>query len=146
MKLGATRRFRRRPEAIRNGREFVRRWFAPRRDSDDVENLVLAAAEAMNNVVDHATGLDFVVTVSIDGDQAGVVVTDAGFGFTGPQCPAMPPAEATRSRGLALMHALVDDVRIETTPAGTTVALGHRLTTPMMPGNERERESAAVPA
>lgn len=151
MKLGATRRFRRRPEAIAAGREFVRRCLPSRGasdvadavDDDAVDDLVLAASEAMNNVLEHASGLDFVVTVSVDGDQAGVVVTDAGTGFATPRRPAMPPADAVSHRGLALMHALVDRVRVTSTPAGTTVALAHRLAASSATAGSR-RTGAAV--
>jgi hypothetical protein len=37
----------------------------------------------------------------------------------------MPSPEAVDHRGLALMEALVDQVKVSSTPAGTTVVLVH---------------------
>ncbi|HEY8525059.1 MAG TPA: ATP-binding protein [Acidimicrobiales bacterium] len=128
MDVGATERFRRVPEAIPAARVFVRRWLPARHSSEAVDQLVLAASEAMNNVVNHADGGDFMVSVIYDGERrAGVVVTDAGAGFTPGEPLTMPPAEEAAGRGLALMQALVDDVRIASGPAGTTIALQHDL-------------------
>lgn len=146
LKPGSTRRFARRAEAIPAAREFVRGWLSARRGGQPVENLVLAASEAMNNVIDHATGRDFVVSVSIDEDWARIVVTDAGAGFTTPARLAMPAADAPRRRGLVLMHALVDRVHITSTPAGTIVALAARLTTPPATRRRRDKHTTAVTA
>ena len=118
--LGVTRRFRRVAEAVPAARAFVRRWLP---ESDPAEGLVVAAAEAINNVIDHATGEAFTVAVDLDGIVGTVTVLDVGPGFDVPDEPAMPDVFANRCRGLALMHALADGVDIASSPAGTTVTL-----------------------
>lgn len=118
--LGVTRRFRRVAEAVPAARAFVRRWLP---ESDPAEGLVVAAAEAINNVIDHATGEAFTVAVDLDGIVGTVTVLDVGPGFDVPDDPAMPDVFANRCRGLAMMHALADGVDIASSPAGTTVTL-----------------------
>jgi anti-sigma regulatory factor (Ser/Thr protein kinase) len=118
--LGVTRRFRRMAEAVPAARAFVRRWLP---ESDPAEGLVVAAAEAINNVIDHATGEAFTVAVDLDGIVGTVTVLDVGPGFDVPDDPAMPDVFANRCRGLAMMHALADGVDIASSPAGTTVTL-----------------------
>jgi anti-sigma regulatory factor (Ser/Thr protein kinase) len=120
--LGVTRQFRRIAEAVPAARAFVRRWLP---DSEPAEGLVLAAAEALNNVIDHATGEGFTVAVDLDGTVATVTVVDVGPGFDVPEDPEMPDAFANRCRGLAMMHALADGVAIESSADGTTVTLRH---------------------
>jgi anti-sigma regulatory factor (Ser/Thr protein kinase) len=128
MMLGATERFRRVPEAVPAAREFLRRFLPARAKSQAMDELVLAASEAMNNVIEHATGGEFLISVATDGTRARVVVTDAGTGWQGPRRdPVMPEATETAGRGLALMHMLVDRAQVTSTPAGTTVALQHGL-------------------
>jgi anti-sigma regulatory factor (Ser/Thr protein kinase) len=122
--LGVTRRFRRMAEAVPAARAFVRRWLP---DSEPAEGLVLAAAEALNNVVDHAVGDAFTVAVDLDGTVATVTVVDVGPGFDVPDDPEMPDAFASRCRGLAMMHALADGVEIDSSPDGTTVTLHHEF-------------------
>jgi anti-sigma regulatory factor (Ser/Thr protein kinase) len=122
--LGVTRRFRRIAEAVPAARAFVRRWLP---DSEPAEGLVLAAAEALNNVIDHATGEGFTVAVDLDGPVATVTVVDVGPGFDVPEDPEMPDAFANRCRGLAMMHALADGVAIESSGDGTTVTLRHEF-------------------
>jgi anti-sigma regulatory factor (Ser/Thr protein kinase) len=135
MNVGATERFQRRPEAVRAARVFLRLGLPARRSSHAVDQLVLAASEAMNNVIEHAAGGDFLVTVAFDGRHGSVVVTDAGAGFETGDTPTMPPADEAAGRGLAMMYALVDEVRIASGPAGTTVALRHDLTAEAAPAD-----------
>jgi anti-sigma regulatory factor (Ser/Thr protein kinase) len=118
--LGVTRRFRRVAEAVPAARAFVRRWLP---ESEPSEGLVLAAAEAINNVIDHASGDCFTVAVDLDGTVGTVTVVDVGPGFEVPAEPEMPDAFANRCRGLAMMHALSDDVDIASSPDGTCVTL-----------------------
>ena len=122
--MGVTRRFRRVAEAVPAARAFVRRWLP---DSEPAEGLVLAAAEALNNVVDHAFGDAFTVAVDLDGTVGTVTVVDVGPGFDVPEDPEMPDAFASRYRGLAMMHALADGVEIVSSPDGTTVTLRHEF-------------------
>ena len=121
-------RFRREPSAVPSARAFVTRALrSAGATSEAVERLVLAVAEACNNVVFHADGPAFTVTVLVDGGRAMVTVADTGSGFDPPDRPTMPAPDATGQRGLALMRALVDHVAVVSGAGGTTVALVHRL-------------------
>jgi anti-sigma regulatory factor (Ser/Thr protein kinase) len=118
--LGMTRRFRRVREAVPAARAFVQRWLP---DSGPTEGLVLAAAEAINNVIDHAAGDGFTVAVDLDRTVGRVTVVDAGPGFDVPLDPGMPEPLESSCRGIAMMHALSDDVAIVSSRAGTSVTL-----------------------
>ena len=118
--LGVTRRFRRVAEAIPAARAFVRRWLPP---LDAGDQLVMGAAEAINNVIDHAGGDHFTVAVDLDGTTGTVTVIDHGPGFDVPAHPTMPAPLDDCHRGLPMMHALVDRVVITADRGGTTVTL-----------------------
>jgi anti-sigma regulatory factor (Ser/Thr protein kinase) len=121
-------RFRRERSAVPSARAFVARALrSAGATTEAVERLVLAVAEACNNVVFHADGPAFTVSVLVDGGRAMVTVADTGSGFDPPDRPTMPSPDATGQRGLALMRALVDDVAVVSDAGGTTVALVHRL-------------------
>src|SRR6266545_3218807 len=90
--LGVTRRFRRMAEAVPAARAFVRRWLPV---AEPADGLVVAAAEAINNVIDHATGDAFTVAVDLDGTAGTVTVLDVGPGFDVPADPEMPDALAS---------------------------------------------------
>jgi anti-sigma regulatory factor (Ser/Thr protein kinase) len=130
MDLLASTRFRREPAAVPAARGFIRRVLvtldmAP----DSLDRLVLAAAEAFNNVVLHAECDYFTVSVSRDADACVIGVTDSGHGFFVPPSFEMPPATEVGRRGLALMHALVDRVQVASSPTGTAVMLAQALST-----------------
>lgn len=120
---GVTRRFRRVAEAVPAARAFVRRWLPI---SEPADRLALGAAEAINNVIDHATGDHFTVAVDLRGTTGTVTIADSGPGFDVPKDPAMPAPLEECHRGLPMMHVLVDRVDIasaETGATGTTVTL-----------------------
>lgn len=97
-------------------------------DPDLVERLVLATAEACNNAITHSHCATFVITVEVFPGQCSITVVDPGGGFDVPDRFEMPePTEISR-RGLALMTALVDQVEVTSTTAGTTVQLRQPLT------------------
>lgn len=99
---------------------------------------MLATGEACNNVILHAAGDDFTVSIVVDRGGARVAVSDAGTGFEPPLRPAMPSPLATGRRGLALMEALVDVVEVTSDPGGTTVVLGQAFglaRPPALPGS-----------
>lgn len=125
MHVRTSTRFRRERDAARAARAFVahalRSAGVPR---DLLDCLVLATAEAANNVVLHADGHAFTVDVVVDGRRAEVTVSDSGTGFRPPARPTMPEPWASGRRGLALMRALVEDVTVASGPGGTTVTLG----------------------
>ena len=82
-------------------------------------DILLAAGEAVTNAVEHAYGdgepRDFSLSLDADSDRVLLVVRDAGSWREG--------SRADRGRGIALMRATMDDVKIETTFAGTEVRL-----------------------
>lgn len=121
---GVSCRFRRVTEAVPAARAFVRRWLPA---SGPADELVSAAAEALNNVIDHATGEHFTITVRLDGTTGVVTVSDSGPGFRPPGRPTMPAPDAARRLGLAMMHLLADRVDVISTATGTTVALARAL-------------------
>lgn len=92
---------------------------------DIVEHLVLAVAEACNNAILHAAGATFTVSVNVAAGVCTLAVSDLGLGFDPPEHARMPSPQAVDHRGLALMEALVDHVKVSSTPAGTTVVLVH---------------------
>jgi anti-sigma regulatory factor (Ser/Thr protein kinase) len=123
---GTSTRFRREPAAVPAARAFVRHALRSAGMPPDVgDNLVQAAAEACNNAILHAAGDTFTVTVNVVGDACTLTVSDLGRGFDPPEHARMPSPQAIDHRGLALMEALVDNVNVSSTPAGTTVVLVH---------------------
>ena len=132
MDVLASSTFRREPAAVPSARAFVTKSLEALALSDDAaDRLVLAVAEACNNVVIHADGESFGVAIALHGRSCHVSVTDQGAGFYAPPGrPAMPPAEDTGHRGLALMYALVDSVDVVSTPHGTAVVLAIGLSAP----------------
>jgi anti-sigma regulatory factor (Ser/Thr protein kinase) len=121
-------RFRRERAAVPSARAFVKLTLRSAGAADDtVERLELAAAEACNNVVFHASGPTFTVDVAIDDDRAVVRVTDEGGGFVPVQHPVMPPPLAIGKRGIPLMEALVERVDVSSGSDGTTVVLDQPL-------------------
>jgi anti-sigma regulatory factor (Ser/Thr protein kinase) len=96
--------------------------------------IVLAAAEAVNNAVRHAApvGTTVTVTMSIVGNDVYLRVTDRE------KVAAKPLEDADResepalasSLGLTLMQGLMDEVALHETDEGTTVRLVKRLRLP----------------
>ncbi len=113
------------PSALRSLRALLRRWLEQAAASDvDVHAIVMACSEACTNAIEHAGAApDEMIAfeaVLDDGDVA-VTVRDRGHWREG-----RPPSE--QGRGLELIDALMDDVRVETSPGGTTVRLLRHLT------------------
>jgi anti-sigma regulatory factor (Ser/Thr protein kinase) len=93
------------------------------------DSLVQAMAEACNNAILHAAGDTFSVSVDVEETACTLTISDLGHGFEPPEHARMPAPEAVNHRGLALMEALVDHVKVSSTPAGTTVVLMHEAQT-----------------
>jgi serine/threonine-protein kinase RsbW len=91
-------------------------------DADVIEDLVLAASEALENCCDHAfSGGHGAGTMTLTASQAHdrLVITVADDGSW-----QLEGAETGhRGRGLTMMRQLVDDVAIEAGPGGTSLAL-----------------------
>jgi serine/threonine-protein kinase RsbW len=128
MDVRTSTRFRRERAAVPSARAFVRHALrTARAPAETLETLVLAVAEACNNAILHASGDAFGLTVVVEGTRCMIVVSDAGSGFEPPDRPEMPAPEATGQRGLALMEAVVDEVSVSSSAAGTTVVLVQSL-------------------
>ena len=116
------------PEYVGRLRRAVRRWLrSVLGDEDAVDNLTLAASEALENAAEHAyAGHDEVGTMTLSArrddtaDRAVVItVSDAGRWRA--------PADSTgyRGRGLALIGELTDTHEVQPGPTGTTVTFRH---------------------
>ena len=91
--------------------------------AEAVEDLTLAVYEALTNVVEHAYPTDQPGPIALYAHHTPqtitIVVRDLGQWD--------PSASGgARGRGLALIEALVAEVRVEAGPGGTTVHLTHR--------------------
>jgi len=118
------------PEHVGRLRRAVRRWLRAELGDDDedtVDNLTLAASEALENAAEHAyAGHDEVGTMTLvarreDGDGRYVVITVSDTGRW------RAPAESAgyRGRGLALIEELTDAHDVQPGPTGTTVTFRH---------------------
>jgi serine/threonine-protein kinase RsbW len=103
-------------------------------NEESVDDILLAATEACTNVVLHAGQSAPAYEVAATVDRAGcrVEVTDHGRGCASDIGQRRRPREvaslAESGRGLAIMQACVDDVKLRTAPGrGTRVVLDKRL-------------------
>lgn len=97
-----------------------------RLDADQLADLKLAVTETCANAVRHAypddAGGDVRVTIDIDEDAITVEVADAGAGMdvAGLQ-EWQPGALREQGMGLSIVRAIVDELSIDSAPAGGTV-------------------------
>jgi serine/threonine-protein kinase RsbW len=137
-------RLRRQPAAVPAARTFVGHALRSAGVPLDVaDSLVQAVAEACNNAILHAAGETFSVSVNVQGTACTLIISDLGRGFEPPEHARMPSPEAVDHRGLALMEALVDQVKVSSTPAGTTVVLAHEAPTVLPNGGPPPTSSLA---
>jgi serine/threonine-protein kinase RsbW len=88
-----------------------------------VDDAVLAVGEALSNAIEHSGAFDSApvdVTVQLGDDWLSIVVADRGVWRD-------PPSRPDGGRGLGIMRALMDDVRVEAGPEGTRVHLRKQL-------------------
>jgi anti-sigma regulatory factor (Ser/Thr protein kinase) len=126
MNVRVTTRFRGERAAVPSARAFVRHALRSATQSLDLaERIELAAAEACNNAILHASGSAFTVSVAVDDGQVMVTICDDGAGFVVdlPSSMSMPSPQTVGQRGLPLMRALVDEVDVSSNGDGTTVVL-----------------------
>jgi serine/threonine-protein kinase RsbW len=81
-------------------------------------DLEIALTEACANAVNHAAGSDeFEVRLDVADDHCTIDVLDNGAGFDAAAAGGDPPgAESERGRGLFLIRALGENVRMHSTP------------------------------
>jgi anti-sigma regulatory factor (Ser/Thr protein kinase) len=94
---------------------------------DDVE---IALSEVCTNVIDHADfGESYEVEIWVRDDDCQIRVIDSGRGFDQSDDPDRTAGiEFERGRGLAIVRAVMDRVRLDSRPNhGTLVTLGKHL-------------------
>lgn len=95
-----------------------------------IEDICLALSEACNNVVDHSVPDDeYEVRLKVDDVRCSISVTNTGDGFDAESLiDVMPNPGSPRGRGVAIMHAVMDQVAFSSQrEAGTIVHLVKRL-------------------
>lgn len=119
------------PAAASVMRQHVRRWLAELAwPQDEADNVVLAVSEAVCNSAEHAYpdggpgGLIRVSgeSVSLRGGDRQLLITVCDRGRWRP----IPEDDEGRRRGIPLMRALTQSLRVVGTPAGTRVTLTSR--------------------
>jgi anti-sigma regulatory factor (Ser/Thr protein kinase) len=113
------------PDQIAPARAALRGWLANIGVTDGLAaDVLLAAGEAVGNAVEHGhrDRPDGAVTLRADvsGTTLTVSVIDTGRWKE-------PTPDARRGRGIAFMRALMNDVAVESTSAGTTVQMSVSL-------------------
>lgn len=100
-------------------------------DEDCIEEIRLALSEACTNVVQHAHEVDeYEVRIEVDDDRCAISVMNTGDELDADELDGvMPGPDSPRGRGVAIMHALMDQVELHSEPAaGTVVRLVKTLT------------------
>jgi GAF domain-containing protein/anti-sigma regulatory factor (Ser/Thr protein kinase) len=115
------------PPVLAGLRSDLRGWLIRMRTPrDTLEEIVLAASEAVANAIEHAASpihRTVEVEASVRDDEVVVVVQDFGAWRE-------PVEESDRGRGFVLMRALMDEVAVEAAPRGTRVTMRRRLAQP----------------
>ena len=86
-------------------------------DREPSADLEIALTEACANVVRHATGTDhFEVCLDVGDQRCAIDVVDTGSGFDPTQAGEPVRADSVRGRGLYLIKALSENVRMHSEP------------------------------
>jgi anti-sigma regulatory factor (Ser/Thr protein kinase) len=115
------------PAMLRGARETLRAWLrAVDASTDEIDELVLSAGEALTNAIEHADARGVSATVELGAiEREGVVrieVRDYGTWHV-----RSSAADPTRGRGLQILRHFTDDVVIHRGDDGTTVEMSRRL-------------------
>ncbi|WIM94880.1 ATP-binding protein [Actinoplanes oblitus] len=79
-------------------------------------DLEIALTEACANVVKHATGAEaYEVRLDVGEDRCSIDVVDGGHGFD-PESETAPSETSEHGRGLFLIRALAENVRMQSSP------------------------------
>jgi CheY-like chemotaxis protein/anti-sigma regulatory factor (Ser/Thr protein kinase) len=112
-------------DQVADARHRLRNWLAnvrvdPRRESD----ILLATGEAVTNAIEHGSGADASMTVSVEafvrGHTVSATVSDAGQ-WSGDSSASQRSQE--RGRGLTMINGLADQVKTVRTAGGTRVTM-----------------------
>ena len=116
------------PPVLAGLRSDLRAWLVrARTPRDALEEIVLAASEAVANSIEHAAPpVHRMVEVEASLGVDGVVVVVQDFGAW-----REPVDDSDRGRGFLLMRALMDDVAVEAAPRGTRVTMRRRVSGPV---------------
>lgn len=95
---------------------------------DEGGKVLLAAGEAVTNAIEHGSEAEGVVAVEmvVEPPATVIVVTDGGRPGAEPHIDLAappPPPYSTRGRGIAIMRALADEIRVERAGSGTRLTL-----------------------
>jgi serine/threonine-protein kinase RsbW len=116
------------PERLAEVRARMAEWGAGLGATEDlVDDIVLATHEALANVADHAYpdgGGDALLDAACVDGEVRILVRDHGAW----RPPASDPG--WRGRGLVIINGLADQVDVDRTPTGTSVAMLWRLPGP----------------
>ena len=111
------------PSVLAEMRRILRRWLTnhevPEQDSREI---VLAVNEVCANAIEHAyspQAAEFELRATRDDGELAFVVTDTGHW--------RPPRGEHRGRGLMLVKATMDEVKIDSSDVGTEVSMRRRV-------------------
>lgn len=90
---------------------------------DCVDDIRLALSEACTNVIEHATAEDeYEVRLQLDDERCEISVANTGDHFDAAGLDGVMPSTASPSgRGVAIMHAVMDQVAFTSEPANGTI-------------------------
>ena len=115
------------PGALTSSRDMVRRWLGEAgADPVEVHDITMACNEACQNAIEHAYDLGadlFDVVLERSGPDVAITIRDHGGWKT--------KTSPDRGRGLELMRELMDDVDIDASELGSTIAMRRTLRAPV---------------
>jgi PAS domain S-box-containing protein len=118
------------PSCLAVLRARLRQWLPAAGIRREATDIMIAVGEATANAVEHATAgrpadaapVQITLTACVTHTMVQVAVADTGS-WLSPAPDREQPAPGTRGHGIIFMHALMDDVTIDSSEHGTTVTL-----------------------